>query len=319
MHPRRLYHLVFALLVIISTTVGAQNTTEDVAVIVNGSEIYTWELALLLPQIQTEMESQGFDPKGEVVIRSVLQRAIDSRLLAQEAAKRGIVPNAARINGKMDKMAQGVGGRAKLEADLVKSGITYSQLMSTVRQADLVQTLVESEVEAAAPVTPEDISAYYTANSTRFKTQDKIHTRHILFLVKPEDSAAEKQAARDKAVAAHARAVAGEDFAALAIELSDGPNASKGGDLGFTARGQMVEAFDDAVWALEPGQISDVVESPLGYHVIKVEEIVIGPTAPLDEVRPAVEDLLGQQRIAKVISELVNQLKASAEIREPEL
>ncbi len=60
------------------------------------------------------------------------------------------------------------------------------------------------------------------------------------------------------------RAVAGEDFASLAMELSEGPNAANGGDLGFTARGQMVESFDDAVWALEVGEISEVVESRLG-------------------------------------------------------
>ncbi len=310
--------LMTAFLIGVAMTSMARDGYEEVAVIVNGSEIYSWELALLLPQILSETAAQGLDPKGDVLIRSVLERAIDSRLLAQEAVRRGIEPNTARINEKMAKMAEGTGGRADLEAELIKSGITYSQLLSTVRQADLVQTLVETEV-AANLVTPEEISAYYNENLARFKNQDKIHTRHILFVVKPGDDPARKQTAREKAVAAHARAVAGEDFAALAIELSDGPNASKGGDLGFTARGQMVEAFDEAVWALEPGEISDVVESDLGYHVIKVEEISIGSTVPLDEARLVVEDLLHQQRIGGVISGLVAELMKTADIREPEL
>ena len=310
--------LMTAFLIGVAMTSMARDGYEEVAVIVNGSEIYSWELALLLPQILSETAAQGLDPKGDVLIRSVLERAIDSRLLAQEAVRRGIEPNTTRINEKMAKMAEGTGGRADLEAELIKSGITYSQLLSTVRQADLVQTLVETEV-AANLVTPEEISAYYNENLARFKNQDKIHTRHILFVVKPGDDPARKQTAREKAVAAHARAVAGEDFAALAIELSDGPNASKGGDLGFTARGQMVEEFDDAVWALEPGEISDVVESDLGYHVIKVEEISIGSTVPLDEARLVVEDLLHQQRIGGVISGLVTELMKTADIREPEL
>ena len=310
--------LMTAFLIGVAMTSMARDGYEEVAVIVNGSEIYSWELALLLPQILSETAAQGLDPKGDVLIRSVLERAIDSRLLAQEAVRRGIEPNTTRINEKMAKMAEGTGGRADLEAELIKSGITYSQLLSTVRQADLVQTLVETEV-AANLVTPEEISAYYNENLARFKNQDKIHTRHILFVVKPGDDPARKQTAREKAVAAHARAVAGEDFAALAIELSDGPNASKGGDLGFTARGQMVEAFDEAVWALEPGEISDVVESDLGYHVIKVEEISIGSTVPLDEARLVVEDLLHQQRIGGVISGLVAELMKTADIREPEL
>ncbi len=311
--------LLTALLIGVAMTSAARGTPDEVAMIVNGSEIYTWELALLLPQIETEMAARGVDPKGEIVIRSVLERAIDNRLLAQEAARRGIEPNTDRINQKMAKMAEAAGGRADLEAELIKTGITYSQLESTVRQADLVQTLVETEVAAVKPLTPEDVSAYYNEHLDRFKNQDKIHTRHILFLVEEGDGPARKQAARDKAVAARARAVAGEDFAALAIELSEGPTASKGGDLGFTARGQMVKSFDDAVWGLEVGEISEVVESRFGYHVIKVEEIVIGSTVPLDEARPAVEDLLRQRRFGAVISGLVTELKASADIREPEL
>jgi parvulin-like peptidyl-prolyl isomerase len=165
----------------------------------------------------------------------------------------------------------------------------------------------------------EDVSEIYAANPDLFKNRDKIHTRHILFTVGEGETSAEKKIAWDKAVAAHERAVAGEDFAALAIELSEGPNAQRGGDLGFTARGQMVESFDEAVWALEAGEISDVVESHLGYHVIKVEEIAVGPVVSLEEARPAVEDLLRQQRISEALSVLVAELRASAEIHVPEL
>lgn len=308
-----------ALLIGVAVTSMAQNKTDEIAVIVNGENIYAWEIAILLPQVQAEMAAQGVDPKGEAVIRTSLERAIDSRLLAQEAIRRGMEPNTSRVDEKMNRMAGGATGRAKLEADLIKSGITYEQLRSTVRQADLVQTLVESEASVETAVTLETVTEYYNANPELFKNQDKIHARHILFKVKADDSPERKQTARDKAVAAHERAVAGEDFAALAIELSEGPNASKGGDLGYTVRGQMVESFDDAVWSLEVGEISDVVESHLGYHVIKVEDILIGPTVPLEEARPAIEDLLRQQRIGVVISELVTELKASAEIRNPEL
>jgi parvulin-like peptidyl-prolyl isomerase len=80
----------------------------------------------------------------------------------------------------------------------------------------------------------------------------------------------------------------------------------------------MVESFDEAVWILEVGEISEVVESHLGYHVIKVEEIMIGPTVPLEEAQPLVEDLLRQQRIGEALSELVAKLRAAADIGDPE-
>lgn len=301
-----------------AVTVLAQGRPDEVAVIVNGEPISTWEIGLLLPQIQSEMAAQGVEAKGEVVIRTALQRAIDSKLLAQEARRRGLEPDAERVDRKMNAFAEGSGGHAALEAELIKSGVTYSQLRATVVQSDLVQTLVETEIGVGNEIQAGEVAAFIGENPELFKGQDKIHTRHILFKIAPDANAAEREAVRERAEAARARALAGQDFAALAIELSEGPNALRGGDLGFTARGQMVESFDNAVWALEVGEISEVVESKLGFHVIKVDEIVIGPPIPIEEARPLVEDLLRQQRTAEVITELLAKLKETADIRNPE-
>lgn len=316
---RRTLLLTLVLLPMIAgaLTVLAQGRPDEAAVIVNGEPISTWEIGLLIPQIQSEMAAQGVEPKGEVVIRTALQRAIDSKLMAQEARRRGLKPNEERIDGKLNAFVEGSGGRAALEAELIKTGVTYAQLRATVVQADLVQTLVETEIGAGIEIPAEDVAAFVGENPDLFKGQDKIHTRHILFKIASDADAAERDAGRGRAEAARERALAGEDFASLAIELSEGPNASRGGDLGFTARGQMVESFDNAVWALEVGEISEVVESRLGFHVIKVEEIVIGQPIPMNEARPLVEDLLRQQHTAAIMSELLAELKASAEIHDP--
>ncbi len=311
------WFVVVALLIGAAPMVVAQGPSDDVGLIVNGEVIATWELGLLMPQVKAGMTSQGLDTRGDAVVRTVLKRAIDSKLLEQEARRRGIQPNVERVDEKMRAMAESAGGRAELEAELIRSGITYDQLRSTAVQSDLVQSLVEAEVGDAINVSDEDVAAFYSENPDLFTKPDKIHTRHILFRVEPGAGAAQREAAREKAVAAHERAVAGEDFAALAVELSEGPNASNGGDLGFTARGQMVKSFDDAVWVLDVGEISDVVESDLGYHVIKVEEIVAGPTVSIEEARPLVADLLRQQRTGQAISKLVAQLRETAEVREP--
>ena len=299
--------------------IQAAGDIDEVALIVNGDEIFTWELKLLLPQIQGEMAAQGIDTKGQEVIKKTLNRAIDSLLMAQEARRRGIIPDEARIDEKMNGVAEGAGGRAELEAELIKSRITYDQLRSTAVQADLVQTLVETEVVPKIQISEQDVETFYAGNLDNFTGSEKIHSRHILMVVDSGATNAERQAARQRAETARQRAVAGEDFATLAAELSEGPNAARGGDLGFTARGQMVEAFDDAVWALEPGEISDVVESRLGYHVIKVEEVVEAPIVPLDEARPLVLDLLRQQRTGAAIGSFVAELRAGAEILEPAL
>ena len=297
----------------------AEGRPDEVAVIVNGEAISTWEIGLLVPQIQNSMVVLGLDPNSKDLINRALQRAIDNLLLAQEARSLGIEPNEERVKGKMKALADRVGGRGALEGELITSGVTYDELKATVVQADLVQTLVETRIAPAIEISDEDVEAFRRENPDTLKREDKIHSRHILFLLDSDADPSQREVVRKKAVLARARAVSGENFAALAAELSEGPNAARGGDLGFTARGQMVKAFDDAVWALDPGEISEVVETPMGFHVIKVEEVVFGEEIPLEEARPLIVDLLRQERRGEALSAHLAELRARAEIRDPEL
>jgi len=313
-----IFLVILAIVAGASQVAKAMGKPDEVAVIVNGEPISTWEVGLLVPQIQNSMEALGLDPNSQDLISRAVQRAIDSLLLAQEARSLGIEPNGERVKEKMKAMADGVGGRGALEAELITSGVTYDQLNQTAVQSDLIQTLVETRIAAGIEVTDEDVKAFRRENPELFVREDKIHTRHILFLAGPDASNDERDAAREKAVVAHARAVSGENFAALAIKLSEGPNASRGGDLGYTARGQMMEAFDDAVWALEAGEISEVVATSVGFHVIKVEEVVFGEEIPLDEARPLIVDLLRQERRGEALASHLAELREQAEIRQPE-
>ncbi len=131
-----------------------------------------------------------------------------------------------------------------------------------------------------------DVDAAYERDKHRYTGLEKqVRARHILIKAAADASEADKHAAKAKAEVARARALKGEEFAKLARALSeDTGSASQGGDLGYNTRGKMVAPFDDAQFALAPGQISDVVESRFGYHVIKVEGVREGDV-PLDEAR----------------------------------
>ncbi len=106
-----------------------------------------------------------------------------------------------------------------------------------------------------------------------YEIPEKRHARHILFKVAKQDDSELKEEVRKKAAQILELARQGEDFVTLAQEHSEGPTKSKGGDLGFFGRGQMVKSFDEAVFSMSEGQISEIVESPFGYHIIKLEEI----------------------------------------------
>lgn len=135
-------------------------------------------------------------------------------------------------------------------------------------------------------VTTEQIEEHYALNADiDYKVEETVAARHILKKIAPDADDAAKQAARDAIDAAAKRIADGEDFAEVAKEVSDDSSASSGGDLGTFGRGRMVEPFEDAAFALDVDEVSGIVESPFGLHIIKVYEKTEGRVKPLEEVR----------------------------------
>jgi peptidyl-prolyl cis-trans isomerase D len=160
-----------------------------------------------------------------------------------------------------------------------------------------VAYLPKDFAELAAP-SDDAIKAYYDEHrDDRFTAQEEVRVRHILFKLPPGADEKTRAEVRKKAEDALARAKKGEDFGKLAEKLSDDTGSAKaGGDLGRFTRGKMVPEFEAAAFALAPGQISDVVETPFGFHIIKGEEKQTGGPRPLDMVRPEIVQTLTEER-----------------------
>lgn len=140
------------------------------------------------------------------------------------------------------------------------------------------------------PVGPDEIEQYYTDNKDKYHKEAEVRARHILFRVDenaPEDEVAKAKAEAGKVLEEVRQKDA--DFAQLAEKYSQGPTAPKGGDLGYFTRGQMVPPFTEAAFALKPGEISELVRTPFGFHIIKVEDSRPERTIPLEEVRSEIE------------------------------
>ncbi|MBW2136703.1 MAG: SurA N-terminal domain-containing protein [Deltaproteobacteria bacterium] len=141
-------------------------------------------------------------------------------------------------------------------------------------------------------ITEQQIRDYYEENIERFKEEKQVKARHILFRLSPDAMEEKEREVKGRARAVLEKAKAGEDFASLAKEYSEGPTKDKGGDLGYFSKGQMVKAFDEAVFKLKKGEISDLVKTSFGYHIIKVEDIKEARTKGLDEVKKQIRDEL---------------------------
>ena len=159
-----------------------------------------------------------------------------------------------------------------------------------MRNEYLARTYVQKEIIGKINLTEKDYEAYYDAHKKEFENPERVKARHILVAVKADATPEQKEAARKKAEELLAKAKAGGDFAKLAQENSDDPGSkAKGGDLGFFTQGSMVGKFEEAAFALKPGELSDVVETEFGYHIIKLEERKAAEQQPYESVKEQVK------------------------------
>lgn len=152
-------------------------------------------------------------------------------------------------------------------------------------------------------VSDAEVKAYYDEHAAEYEQPEEVHARHILFRLAPDPTPDEKAKVRARAEEVLAKLKEGADFATLAKQYSEDSSAAQGGDLGSFGRGKMVPPFEAAAFAMAPGQISDLVESEFGFHIIKVEGKVPARTQALAEVRPQIVAKVTQEKARELASD----------------
>ncbi len=193
---------------------------------------------------------------------------------------------------------------------------TMRRQIEIMKNEYLARTYVQKEVLGKINLTDKDYEAYYNAHKKEFENPEMVKARHILIAVKPNATEEEKKAALTKAEGILDKAKKGEDFAKLASEYSDDPGSkAKGGDLGFFTQGSMVGKFEQAAFALKPGEISPVVETEFGYHIIKVEERKAAEQQPYESVKEQVKakatQAIQQERLNAFLEKAMKDAKVT--------
>jgi len=152
-------------------------------------------------------------------------------------------------------------------------------------------------------ITDDELRDYYDEHENEYVQEEEVRARHILAKVVEGASEKVEQEAKKKMEGLLAKVSAGEDFAKLAKENSDCPSSSKGGDLGFFGRGQMAKPFEDTSFSLEVGQVSDVVKTEFGYHIIKVEERKEAETQEFEQVADEIRTKLTDEKALELADE----------------
>lgn len=264
---------------------------------------------LVLPQIQQQLQGQELpDEQKTMIEQNILEQLIVQKLVLEQAFHLNLTPNEEALNEQLESAKDHLP-----DADM-------EQLKKLLRDDMLVQQAIQEAVVAKLSVPDEDVQTYYENNPDQFKESEQVQASHILVLVEPEAEQAIKDAARQKIDEVLAKARDGEDFAELAQEYSEGPSKDSGGDLGYFSRGQMVPEFEDAAFAMEEGEISDVVETQFGYHIIKVTGKKPERQVPLEEVEANIRESLLSEKSNAGITNWIEELRTNATIEklEPE-
>lgn len=291
----------------------------DVAAMVNGTPITVTEVQ----KVTANLKRQNIAPDSTVagatederLYRTALERLVEQQLLVKAAEDMGITISDEEIQGNVAQLQMMAGGAEAFQKLLAENGATEADVVRDMRTNLLLKEYFDKVVDQNPEISDDEVAAYYDEHNDQYGPQPEAHARHILIRTDPSMDDMAKAAARQKITDALTRIRNGEDFAAVAAEVSEDPTtAGTGGDLQWFGRGQMVPAFDTAAFTLEPGQVSDVVETQYGYHVLKVDERRMAPAKTLDEVNASIRNYLAQTKAQTQFRAVVDGLRDKAKI-----
>lgn len=234
--------------------------------------------------------------------KNILDQLIDTELLYQQAQKEKIKISNDEINLEIDKLKKNFSSPEEFDEALKVNNITPAQLKENIKRQLMINFILE-EARKQVSISDEELLEYYNENKESFLEPEQVHARHIL--VETEEEANNLLLQLKEGLT---------DFAELAKEKSVGPSAPSGGNLGFFAKGQMVKEFEDAAFSLEPGEISEAVQSQFGYHIIKCEEKKEEYSPTFEEAKERISDTLKDQRETEALSALTSKLREEAVI-----
>ena len=319
--------------------------SHDAVVTVNGDSITKaqYEKAFDAVAGNSMFAQMGIDLKKDqnsflhlMIKERVISELIVKKLLDQEISKRHIKVSKEDMDKQLKVIIDKVGSKEKFNELLKQNGVTSAQFKKDLFDEVKIQKLVDTL--SVVSVSDKDAMNFYKKNADKFKNPDKVRASHILVSANQEELKAkiaateegkkmteaqlnaevQKQMNEQKAKAQKLLAEVKKDqksFAKIAKENSDDTqSAQQGGDLGFFGKEEMVEPFSKAAFSMKPNTISEVIQTPYGYHIILVTDRQKAGTEPFDKVKGDIKEYLTNQEKVKVLQQFVDTLKNNAKI-----
>ncbi|MFQ6102739.1 MAG: peptidylprolyl isomerase [Candidatus Glassbacteria bacterium] len=296
----------------------SQDAGIEAAAIVNGAVIPMEDLQTTLDGLIERYKAFGmqFDStKVDSLRNQILETMISTELLYQESQKVGFEVSEDELSRELANIKSQYPSEEIFNEALAKQGLSEEKLRHQVSRSVAITNYIEENITNKTKVTPEEKAAYFEEHREEFKHDEQVGAKHILIQVdkdEPPDSIESKKNRIDDLLA---RINNGEDFSTLATEYSDCPSSVKGGDLGYFSRGKMVKPFEEAAFALKVGEVSGVVRTNYGYHIIKVYDRKGAGYSSFEEVEESIEQTLKRGQTSEKMEALLEKLKSKSDIK----
>lgn len=287
----------------------------DVVASVNGQQITKQQLEEIF---NAAVQSSGTNP-AEITneqklgaYNQLLQELIMDKLVAAASSKEKVTD--ADVDAEIAKIKKQFPDEKTFETQLKDAGQTPEKLKENIRTMLQQQAWMKSQVKVA-DITEAKAKEFYDSNKAEFEQPETVKASHILFMVAPDAAEDVVNKQKDAALKAAGRAAKGEDFTALAKELSEEPGAKEsGGDLGFFSKDRMVPEFATAAFSQKVGDVGEPVKTQFGWHIIKVTDKKPAGTVPFSDVKDQIIGFMKSNEQRQAVQGVLKKLQESAKI-----
>jgi peptidyl-prolyl cis-trans isomerase SurA len=267
----------------------------------------------LFARLRENYTGSDLDEQVQRAEREFLDQLILRRLQLQYASQIGVTTSENEINAALkDVLTRNNLTQEQLTDLLTREGLTLQDYKDRLREQIILARLMNQAVRSRVSVDTSEVEAYYKAHQDEFNQPAQARIRHIFFRIDPGVAQPQVDAVRARASLVLQEARNGSDFADLAQRHSEDATAANGGDLGFIKRGQALPEFEEVVFTMKEGDISDVIRTSNGLHIVKVEAFNVGSDRPFAETKAEIERRLLQVKIEKRFQDWTTELKDRA-------
>lgn len=296
---------------------AAADVADRIVAVVNDDVITLAELNRAFEPYAKNIEANYKGSDKETVLRenkaAMLQRMIDQMLIEHEAKKAGTGIAAIKDEEVMDvlndMLTKNNAKLADYEKRLIAEGNTLENVKKEIKGQMLRMRLLRREVQSRILITDQEIGEFYDKHRQDYEGKEAVRIKQILLPVRADADKKERDGARSLALQLRERILKGEPFEQLAAQFSRGPAAAQGGDIGFVERGVILPEVEKAAFGLSVGQLSDVIETEMGFHLIAVVDKRGAGLKPLPVVRNEIKAKIEDEKIAKKYDEWIDGIR----------